>query len=498
MSAASMLKTVNMNPMDFTILKSDDLHIGGYASIEIVDKQNDLITLEALDEAVTKFMVDTKYRNVMTNHSNVQVGEVIKEYRDTTGRLWKTGVDDVGFFVVIKLRDDIEKAKEVSREIRKGTLRSFSIGGQALEKRKRNNEELGDYNEISKLELHEVTICEKGINPEAKFDILKQDVSGMTNIEDAIKELNSLLKAIGEGGETPDDVEARLLGLAAEGSARFGPEDTTGASLPLDTPSEQEMERGRLQAEEDDISAKRGEDMDKSSCGTHKLDSKEKNSDKTEELKMKEEEMERGEYLDTSDDKEAMDEMKLDDEKESTDREMKGETDLPTGYLERGEQSEVIAEGGTSKPKHDQMDRPMTTGGKPNPTDVGKSTWNGETHGLDLSHENLEKAYQQFKAEQMEKLAYEDIKRSFSDRLQSELAVKKANVERNEYDAQAEVSELKKQFSELLDTLKNDAEMTIAKQQKAVADLNIPSYEDIAKMDWNEIHLTMQRLEERR
>ena len=35
-----MLKTVNMNPMDFTILKSDDLHIGGYASIEIVDKQN--------------------------------------------------------------------------------------------------------------------------------------------------------------------------------------------------------------------------------------------------------------------------------------------------------------------------------------------------------------------------------------------------------------------------------------------------------------------------
>ena len=495
MSAASMLKTVNMNPMDFTIIKSDDLHIGGYASIEIVDKQNDLITLEALGEAVTKFMVDTKYRNVMTNHSNVQVGEVIKEYRDTTGRLWKTGVDDVGFFVVIKLRDDIEKAKEVSREIRKGTLRSFSIGGQALEKRKRNNEELGDYNEISKLELHEVTICEKGINPEAKFDILKQDVGGMTNIEDAIKELNSLLKAIGEGGETPDDVEARLLGLAAEGSARFGPEDTTGASLPLDTPSEQEMERGRLQAEEDDISAKRGEDMDKAHCGTNKLDSEEKGSDNTEELKMKEEEMDKGEYMDSSDDEEKlMDEDKMAHKGAGDDEEMKGETDLPTGYLERGEQSEVVVEGGKPRNKHQQISVPTNA----NPTDVGKSTWTGETHGLDLSHENLEKAYQQFKAEQMEKLAYEDIKRSFSDRLTSELAVKKANVERNEYDAQAEVSELKKQFSELLDTLKNDAEMTIAKQQKVVADLNIPSYEDIAKMDWNEIHLTMQRLEEQR
>ena len=41
-------------------------------------------------------------------------------------------VDDVGFYVVIKMRDDIEKAKEISRGIRKGTLRSFSIGGQAI------------------------------------------------------------------------------------------------------------------------------------------------------------------------------------------------------------------------------------------------------------------------------------------------------------------------------------------------------------------------------
>ena len=39
---------------EFTILKSDNLIIGGYASIEIVDKQNDLITIEALQDAVKK------------------------------------------------------------------------------------------------------------------------------------------------------------------------------------------------------------------------------------------------------------------------------------------------------------------------------------------------------------------------------------------------------------------------------------------------------------
>ena len=175
--------------------------IGGYASIEIVDKQNDLITLEALNTAVKKFMDDKKFRNVMTNHSNVQVGEVIDSYRDKSGKLWKSEVDDVGFFVVIKLRDDIEKAKEVGRGIRKGTLRSFSIGGQALQKVKKSHGELGEYNEISKLELHEVTICEKGINPEAKFDILKRDKGDekmSDKLEKALNELDILLKEVEE------------------------------------------------------------------------------------------------------------------------------------------------------------------------------------------------------------------------------------------------------------------------------------------------------------
>jgi HK97 family phage prohead protease len=491
MLEATVLKTVNTNPkIDFQILKSDELYIGGYASIEIVDKQNDLITLEALSEAVKKYMTDPKYRNVMTNHSNVQVGEVVKDYRDTSGRLWKTDVDDVGFFVVIKLRDDIEKAKEVGREIRKGSLRSFSIGGQALEKQKRNNKELGDYKEISKLELHEVTICEKGINPEAKFDILKQDVGTMTNIEHALQELNILLKKIGvvdpitgkmpAGEESLEDVEARLLGNP---DAKFDPEDTSPSThdLPGTDLTIPEADAAREQSEEDRFIVQSGEE--KVLEGTPEEVDEQILSDDEEELKMTEEndDIENEEYMDVSSEEEE-ENIRL------------SETDLPTGQVERGEQSEVIVEGGKPRNKHDQISVPSGS----NPTDVGKSTWNGETHGLDLTHENLEKAYQQFKAEQMEKLAYDDIKRSFQGRLNEELSVKKASVERNDYDAQAEVTELKKQFSELLDTLKNDAEMTIVKQQQVVNDLNIPSYEDISNMDWNEIHLTMQRLEERR
>jgi HK97 family phage prohead protease len=383
---------------EFTILKADDLHIAGYASIEIVDKQNDLITLEALREAVKKYVQDPKYRNVMTNHSNVQVGEVVKEYRDTTGKLWKTEVDDVGFFVVIKLRNDIEKAKEVSRDIRKGNLRSFSIGGQALEKKKKTHAEHGEYNEISKLELHEVTICEKGINPEAKFDILKMDGENMSKLENAIEELNKLMK--------------------------------TGDNMPeyLDT------EEDELETQDDEL---------------------------LEEVPLEEVPLE-----------EDLDDL------ESQDSEMKGGPDLATGYLEAGEAGEVIVSGGKPDNKHAQIS-------------VVKGF---EVPSLDLSTQTLEKAYEQFRSEQLEKLAYDNLKDSFQQRFDSELVVKKEEIARSQYDAHSEVTELKKQFSELLTYLQGEKDNTIIKQQQAVDDLQVPSSDDIATMSWGELDAEIKRI----
>ena len=350
MASASLQLNKSIQPnikYDFQIIKSDELHIGGYASIEIVDKQNDLITLDALNDAVKKFMNDPKYRNVMNNHSNVQVGEVVKDYRDTSGKLWKTDVDDVGFFVVIKLRDDIEKAKEVSRDIRKGTLRSFSIGGQALEKRKRANDELGDYNEISKLELHEVTICEKGINPEAKFDILKQDNGdNMTEVAKALEELNSLLKEI-KGEEVAKSPNPKVMDDGdLELNLPEGETEMTGEYLDTEEPvpetQEQELELADDSDDELELAA---------------------SEDKDEELKSK-----------------------------------------PSLVLEPQLEDEaglIVIEGGQPKSKHGQRGDM----GIPSGTEAKKSLYGGDTPTLDLSIENLEKAYAEFKAEEMEKMA---------------------------------------------------------------------------------------------
>ena len=209
---------------ELVILKEDkDTVIAGYASVDVVDKQNDKITLGAIKEAADKFMKQDRYRNVMITHSNVQVGEVVDQYTDSNGKVLKTGVDDTGFFVVIKLRNDIEKAKDVARDIRRGKLRSFSIGGQAINKTNKYDSDAGTYKEIDKLELHEITICEEGINPEAKFNIVKED-KNMSEIEKALSEFNevmaelkeTILKEEGEDLESMDSMREEEADIQME------------------------------------------------------------------------------------------------------------------------------------------------------------------------------------------------------------------------------------------------------------------------------------------
>jgi len=384
-----------MEENDFSILKAsnDDLMIGGYASIEMVDKQNDLITLKALNEAVKKFMGHNKFRNVMTNHSNVQVGEVVESHRDSNGKLWKTQVDDVGFFVVIKLRDDIEKAKEINRGIRKGSLRSFSIGGQALQKVKKHRDDLGEYSEISKLELHEVTICEKGINPEARFDILKEDKT-MNKLEKALAELDTLLEEV-----------------------------------------------NTLRKEEEEPSTDKG-------MSRHPLDEKMGH------------EMMGHEMADTEESMEYMD-----DEKKATTLDGNDETNLGGA----GEYIEDAAE----QAKKEGM--------------VSKNFSNDEFRTLNLSSANIEKAYEQYRAEQLEKMGLETLEETFAKRFASEENHRAHMVAKAEYDAQSEIARLNAEFSELRKSLTEEKD-TIRKATEAATATKVFSTEEIADMSWSDIH----------
>lgn len=200
---------------DFILKAADgsDLFIAGYASVDMVDKQGDRIPATALSKAFDKFMGNKAFRNVQLAHSGIQVGEVVDNYTDSEGRVWKSEVDEHGLFVVCRIRDDIQKAREVQKQVRSGELKAFSIGGQALFRVTKTTPEHGTHREITDLELHEITLCKKGINPEARYTILKMDneseVDNMSNetLTEIRDSLSRVLKHIEEEPETEEVVK---------------------------------------------------------------------------------------------------------------------------------------------------------------------------------------------------------------------------------------------------------------------------------------------------
>lgn len=160
---------------------------------------------------------------------------------------------------------------------------------------------------------------------------------------------------------------------------------------------------------------------------------------------------------------------------EYTDDTMKGRTG-PEGFVENagaGEESQGK--------KHEQAGQLGS---------LYKEWSNDEFATLDLSGDNVEKAYEAFKAEQLEKMAYDSLKVRFAERFASEQSVRKANVARNEYDAKNEVEALRQEFSTLRKSLSEQTE-TIAKAQT----VEVPEV-DVSEMSWAEINNFVSQFEE--
>ena len=146
--------------------------VGGPASVELVDREGHLITSEALEGAFKKYMENFRTRNVMVMHSDVQVGHALPAYISKSGQIFKSGVNDTGLFFIAELRNDTKIAKKVGEQINTGKMKSYSIAGSAT---KTQNIEKGanTYMQVDEMELAEVTICEKGVNQGAHFELMK-------------------------------------------------------------------------------------------------------------------------------------------------------------------------------------------------------------------------------------------------------------------------------------------------------------------------------------
>jgi len=149
--------------------------IGGYASVEMVDRENHYIPTEVLLASFQAFMKDERYRNVNFAHSNVQVGVVLNEWTSPiSGKTYKSGVDDRGLYVVAELRTDHTVADYVSKKVQTGDLSGFSISGMAKQLSENSGGQI--YKKVDDLELYEITVCAMPVNPGARFAVLKSGV----------------------------------------------------------------------------------------------------------------------------------------------------------------------------------------------------------------------------------------------------------------------------------------------------------------------------------
>ena len=429
---------------------SSDLIVAGYASVELVDKQGDLITRSALKDAFKKFMSDAKYRNVQLAHSNIQVGEVIPNYTDSQGRLWKSEVDDAGMFVVVQLRNDIEKAREVAAEIRKGNLTGFSIGGQAFKRVNKSDNTHGSYQEISKLELHEITICEKGINPEATFNILKEDknsekkqqVKKMT--DDVMEQMNSVLERL-EG--RLDSMEKGELPPALAAAQKESKEEKK-------EPKEEEGE----EKEE-----KKDEDMEKSEFS----------------------DVITAEYLDW-----------MENTLKSAGVDTAGARAHFDGIAKAnlGSTPESIGDGADYFAG--QVKGRAQEGGSPSTNAIARA---GLSRGGKVSKGDFitsvdavsaEQAYEVFKAAKREEELRASLEKSFESRYGTERAAEISKAQADAFDARAPVNEIMKALealNERIDNIGSSVESsTIAKSASPAVE--VPSTADLANMSWEEVH----------
>ena len=439
---------------------SSDMVIAGYASVELVDKQGDLITRSALKDAFGGFMKSEKFRNVQLAHSNIQVGEVIDSYVDSNGRMWKSEVDDAGMFVVVSLRNDIEKAREVAAEIRKGNLQGFSIGGQAFKRVRKSDGEHGDYQEISKMELHEITICEKGINPEAQFRILKED----TNMTEIDNDLNNVMSRL----------EARL-----------------------DAMEKGEMPPGlkeHMNDKKDDSEPKEEKEESKNPFADKK-DDKEEDDDKMNYAKSEYSDVITAEYLNWMEDtlkSAGVDTMQARTHFDNLEKAQLGGFDNPdavdgadyfAGQVRgRGQEN--------GSPSTGAISAITSTGGKTPSGALGPvSMAKGYIIPNNVSSSDIEAAYEVYKAAALEQGFRGDLESQFASRFAEEQKIAKHEAEKAEFDARAPLGEVMKSINALSERIDNmTVEGTTIQKSASSSNVEVPSTQDLGNMSWDEVH----------
>lgn len=177
--------------VSFVLKQDDEFLIWGPASVEVVDKEQDKINVEALDKALPQLL---KRASLSYAHTDQLVGKILERFEtdeevevEIDGKTYKrnsfpTAVLDLdngnppAMYVAGEVFKDTNQAQEVREKIEEGEIDSYSISGEALVTQKQVDGNMV-YDDIIEMDLSAVTLCEEGMNQDAKFARVNGDVS---------------------------------------------------------------------------------------------------------------------------------------------------------------------------------------------------------------------------------------------------------------------------------------------------------------------------------
>jgi len=173
--------------------------IAGYASVAVVDSENQFIPISVLKTGLETLISDPNYSNLMLVHKNIQIGRILKSY----GNL-KTRVDDNGLFIVAEIRKDLKIADKIWESILNGEFNGFSIGCEVI----LSHEECDESKCIEVLDainIFEVSICSLPVNEKSGFVVISKSKYNDLNLNSVCCECNN------EKGNMPEEENIEVV-----------------------------------------------------------------------------------------------------------------------------------------------------------------------------------------------------------------------------------------------------------------------------------------------
>lgn len=232
-----------------TLFKSDQgFVVWGPASVEVVDREGDIVEASALEDALPQLL---KRARLSLEHSDQIVGEILKgvdtskpvtvevngqEYTRSefpTDVLYpdEDGVPEKGLYVCGAIYDDSQQSRETRKRIESGELDSFSISGEAISTTTQFDSGGDAIDRIEEVDLSAFTLCQNGMNQEAKFALIDKNQS--YSYEELAENL-------------PDDLLEQVKDHLSDPEMKGDSEDV------MDVDGEQEVEEVREDEEAED------------------------------------------------------------------------------------------------------------------------------------------------------------------------------------------------------------------------------------------------------